>query len=98
MSEIAKWGICLAAAMGFIGTILSFPILLYINVPVFQSSLDVILAYMGDALLFGRGLINNLLSPWARSAVSGLMMWLLGKQFMTYSLKIAVWAYKWIFK
>lgn len=98
MSDIAKWGICLAAAMGALGTILSFPILLYINVPVFQSALDVILAYMGDALLFGRGLINNFLSPWSRSAVSGLMMWLLGKQFMTYSLKISVWAYKWIFK
>lgn len=98
MSDLAKWGISLACALSMIGIILTFPILLYINLDVFRAALDTIVGLLGEPLFFGRGLINNFLSPWARGAVTGLMGWFLGKWFLTYSLKITVWVHKWIFK
>lgn len=97
MSDIARWGIFLAAAITIIGIVVAFPIMDYMDLGVFQSGIDTILSVMGDALIFGRGLINNFLSPWARTAASGLMCWFLGKWFLTYTIRITVWAYKWVF-
>lgn len=98
MSDLARWGIFLSCGVLIIGIIVGFPIMAYMNVDVFKTAVDTIVSVLGEPLLFGRGLINNFLSPWARGAVTGLMGWFLGKWFLTYTLRITVWVYKWIFK
>lgn len=98
MSDVAKWIILAAGIVTIITMILGFPILSHINVTVFSDGIKVIVTKAGDALMFGRGLVNCFLSPWARTAVSGLLSWLFAKWFFTYSLKILVWAYHFIFK
>ena len=98
MGEVAKWVLLVAFAVALIGTCITLPIMGWIDVGVYTEGLATVISIAGDALIFGRGLINNLLSPWARTAVSGLMMWLIGKYLVTYSIKVSVWAYHFVFK
>lgn len=99
MSDTAKWIILGAAAVALLsGVILAVPVLEYLDVTVFAGGISTLVNYAGSAFQFARGLINNLLSPWARSALSGLMAWIIGKFFFTWGLKVATWAYHWIFK
>lgn len=98
MGDLARIGIFLAVCLSVMGIILGFPIMLYMNLDVFRAGIDTIVNLLGEYFIFGRGLINNFLSPWARTAVTGLMEWFLCKNFLTFSLKISVWVYRWIFK
>ena len=99
MSDGVKWFILGAALVSILsGVIMAVPVLEYMDVTVFSGAISTLVQYGRDAFIFGRGLLNNLLSPWARSAVSGLMIWLVGKTFFMWGLKVASWAYHWIFK
>ena len=98
MGEVAKWAILAVAIVTIITMILGFPIMQHANVSVYAQAVTTIITYAGDAFIFARGLVNNLFSPWARSALSGLMLWLIGKWLFTYGLKIIVWAYHYIFR
>lgn len=99
MSDVAKWLILAAFAVSGIAVILGFPIMEYaLDFDTYLSGITTIVTYAGNAFRFGRGLINNLFSPWARTALSVLMTWLVGKWLMTYSLKIAIWIYHYMFK
>ena len=99
MSDTVKWLILGAAFVAIIsGVIMAVPVLQYMDVTVFNGAISTLVQYAGNSFIFARGLINNLLSPWARSAVSGLMIWFVGKTFFVWGLKVATWAYHWIFK
>ncbi len=98
MSDIVKWGLLVAGAIIIIGLILAMPLEKYIDIPVFTSGITTLVNVCGDGFKFARGAINNLLSPWARSAVTGLAVYIIGKQFLTLSLKIVIWVYHFIFK
>ena len=99
MSDTVKWVILGAAAVAVIsGVIMAVPVLAYMDVNVFNGAISTLVTYAGDGFRFGRGLLNNFLSPWARDALSGLMIWIIGKFFFTWGLKIATWAYQGIFK
>lgn len=98
MGDIAKWAILVAAGLALIGMILAFPIMDYMDVGVYSEGIATIVNYCGSAFIFARGLINNFLSPWARSAISGLTLWFIGKWIVTYSVKMMVWVYRFIFK
>lgn len=99
MGDVAKWIILAGAAITVIALIVGFPIMNYAtDIDTYIGAITTIVTYAGSAFRFGRGLINNLLSPWARAALSGLMLWLVGKWLVTYSLKIFVWIYNYLFK
>lgn len=98
MSDIAKWGLLITGFLIMIGIVVAFPINSYMDVAVFGNAITSVVNLAGNALIFGRGLVNNLLSSWARSALSGLMIWLVAKWLMTYTLKVLVWVYHFIFK
>lgn len=98
MSDIAKWGILIAAITVAIGMLLAFPFYQYIDVVHFSNAISTIIDIAGYGFGFARGLINNFLSSWARSVLSGLMLWLIAKWLITFGLKAMVWVYHYIFK
>lgn len=98
MGEMAKWAILAAIIITIISMCVAFPITQYMNLGVYTEALADLVNYAGNAFIFARGLINNFLSPWARSALTGLMIWLIGKWLLTYTLKVLVWVYHWLFK
>ena len=98
MSDLAKWAILVAVIISIVSLIVAFPITQYIKADVLGSAISTIVNKCSDALLFARGLINNFFSPWARTALSGLMIWLFGKFFLTYGVRITSWVVKFIFK
>lgn len=98
MSDIAKWALLVAGAVIIFGMILALPLARYIDVGVFTTAISVIVNVCQEGFFFARGAINNLLSPWARTAVTGLAVYIIGKQFVTVGLKIIIWVYHFIFK
>ena len=98
MTDGIKWIILVAAAILIIGMVIALDITQYIDLGVVRDAITTIVSYAGDAFDFGRGLINNLLSPWARVALSGLLYWILGKEFILWTIKVSTWVYHFIFK
>lgn len=98
MGEMAKWAILAAIIITIVSLCVAFPITQYMNLGVYTEGIAVLVNYAGNAFIFARGLINNFLSPWGRAALTGLMIWLIGKWLLTYSLKVLVWVYHWLFK
>lgn len=98
MGEVAKWAILAAILISIIGIVVAFPISSYIDLGVYTSGIATIVTYAADGFRFARALINNFFSPWARTALSGLMIWLVGKWLLTYTVKIITWVYHFIFK
>lgn len=98
MSDIAKWALLAAGAVALIALIVALPFVEFINLGEFSNSLGTIVAYAGDALLMARKLINNFFSPFGRGVLTGLLIWLLGKNFMMVGIKIGAWIYHFIFK
>jgi len=98
MSDVAKWAILVVAATSMIALVVMLPIMEFIDLGVFQTAITGILNIAGDALRFGRGLVNNFLGPWGRKCLSGLMMWLCAKFLVTWTLKVSAFAYHFIFK
>ncbi len=98
MADLVKVLLLGTVAVALIGTILALPFMGFMSIPVFASAIQTLVNYAGAAFLFGRGLINNLLSVWGRAALTGLMAWILGKWFITYPIKIMVWIYHYLFK
>ena len=98
MSDIAKWALLVAGAVIIIGLIMAMPLQRFIDVGVFSSAISVVVNVCQEGFRFARGVVNNLLSPWARTAVTALAVYIIGKQFLTLSLKIIIWVYHFIFK
>ena len=98
MSDVAKWILLAAACVVMVGIIVAFPINTLMDLGVLSGSIATLVSHTGESFLFGRGLINNFVSPWARGALSGLMMWLIAKWAMTFTLKVMVWIYHFLFK
>ncbi len=98
MSDIAKWALLAAGAALLIGLIMALPFVEFIDFGQFGAILADITSIAGDALRFGRGLINMFLLPFGRKIFSGLMVWLFGKWAIMTSIKIVAWAYHFIFK
>ncbi len=98
MSDGVKWTLLITGAILVIGMVVALDIVEFIDPHVFGSAIATILEVVGDCFNFGRGIINNLLSPWARAALSALMYWIIGKELITWTIKVAVWVYHYIFK
>lgn len=98
MGDVTKWVILAAVAVTVISLLVSLPIMVGIDLEVYAAGIDTIVSIAGDALLFGRGLINNLLSDWARDMLSGLMIYLVAKWLCTYSIRVYTWVHHYLFK
>lgn len=98
MSDIAKWALLVAGAVALIALIVALPVAEYINPSEFGNLVGDFVGLAGDVLQSGRGLINNFLTPFGVGVLSGLIIWLLAKNFLTMGIKIGVWVYNWIFK
>lgn len=98
MSDIAKWGILIAGALALIALVVALPIAEYINPTEFGDLVGQLVDLVGDVFRSGRGLLNNFLTPFGIMVLSGLVIWLLAKNFLTMGIKIGVWVYNWIFK
>ena len=98
MSDVAKWVLLVAGFVVIIGMIIVLDPFQYIDHGVLGQAIDTLIDLAGDGFMFGRGLVNNLLSPWARAALSGLLFWIIGKEFITWTIKITTWAYHYLFK
>lgn len=98
MSDIAKWALLVAGALVIIGLIVALPFVEYINVSEFSSLISRLVDVVGDGFNFARGLINNFLTPFGRTVLTGLLIWLFAKWAIMISIKISVWVYHFIFK
>lgn len=98
MSDAVKWAILVAAFIVLFGVIISLDVFNWVDLSVFNDGISTLINLAGDGFMFGRGLINNLLSPWARVALSGLMYWLIGRELILWTIKVSVWVYHYIFK
>ena len=98
MTDGIKWALLVTGFILVFGLIVALDIFKYIDLGVFEAAVSTLLNLAGDGFSFGRGLVNNLLSPWARTALSGLMYWLIAREFIIWTIKVSVWVYHYIFK
>lgn len=98
MSDVAKWAMLVVGFVAIVGLILTMPFIYYIDADIFGEAITTVINIAGDSFVFARGLINNFFSLWARGAISGLILYWIGKFVMTTSIKILIWAYHFIFK
>lgn len=98
MSDIAKWALLIAGALALIVLIVALPVAEYISPSEFGNQIGELVSKAGDFFRAGRGLINNFLTPFGATVLTGLMIWLFGKGFLTMGIKTTVWVYNWIFK
>lgn len=98
MSDIAKWALLAAGIVILIGLVLALPFMDFIDFGQFGSAVGTIVNVAGSAFSSARGFINNLFSPFGRTVLSGLMYYLLGRYFITVTIKLTSWVYHFIFK
>lgn len=98
MSDAIKWALLVAGAVVIIGLIVALPFMDFMNVGEFADLIQGLVNIAGNGFVFARGLINNFLTPFGRTALTGLMVWLFGKWAIMIAIKISVWAYHFIFK
>lgn len=98
MSDIAKWALLVAGALVIIGMILTLPFTEFLVPDQFTTLIGTLVEIAGDGFIFGRGVINNFLTPYGRAVLTGLLYWFFGKWAITISFKIVVWVYHFIFK
>lgn len=98
MSDAIKWGLLAAGIVIIIGLIVALPITSGLNVAEFTSMINTLVNIAGTAFTSARGIINNFLTPFGRTLLTGLLYYLFGKFFITISIKIGSWVYHFIFK
>lgn len=98
MGEAVKWALLVAGAVVIIGLIIALPFVQFINVGEFGALLNGLVNIIGGALVSARGLLNNFLTPFGVTVLSGLLFYLFAKAFITNAVKIIIWIYHFIFK
>ena len=98
MSDIVKWGLLVAGALAALGIVLALPFVEFIDAAQLTAAVANIATIAGDAFRFGRGLINCFLTPFGRSLLTGVMVWLIGKRVALVSIKVGTWIKHYIFK
>lgn len=98
MSEVVKWGLLVAGLLVIIALIVALPFVEFIDFGEFGNLITQLVSLCSSAFSFGRGLINNFLTPFGRTVLTGIMIYLIGKWAITIGIKITSWAYHFIFK
>lgn len=98
MSNAVKWALLAAGAVALIALIVVLPFTGFINVDEFSSLLVQLATLAKSGLSFGRGVVNNFLTPFGRTVFTGLLYYLFGKWAITVGIKIVTWVYHFVFR
>lgn len=98
MGEFAKWGILVAGALAIVAIIFSLPFVEGIDLAEFSANVAGFLNLVSDYLIVGRGIINNFLTPAGAFTLNIVIGWVIGRKFITTTLRILVSIYHFIFK
>lgn len=98
MGDIVKWGLLVAGIVILIAMVMELPFLDFLNVEELTGAVASVVSLCGSAFQFARGLINNFLTPFGRTAATGLIFWVICKPFIMQAIQYLVWIYHYIFK
>lgn len=98
MSDAIKWGILVAGIIGVIALVVAIGFQEYIALGPFVTACDTIVSYASKGLSNARGLINNFFFKETLPAVTFVISWVILKPFITFSIKVIVSIYHYIFK
>lgn len=98
MSTAVKWATLAAGAVVLVALILVLPVTDYMNTSVLGNAVNALVSVIATPLQAARGFLNFFLDDWAITALSGLLLWIFGKQFLTIAIKITTWIYHFIFR
>ncbi len=98
MSNAVKWALLAAAAVALIALVVALPFTNFINASQFANSINVVVNTCGDYFTSARGILNNFLTPFGRTVLTGLLYWLFGKWAIMIAIKIGAWIQHFVFK
>lgn len=98
MGDVVKWGLLVAGIILLISMVSALPFLEFLNLDEFTGAIANVVSICGDVFKFARGLINNFLTPFGRSAATGLIFWVICKPFIMQAIQYIVMVYHYIFK
>lgn len=98
MGDIVKWGLLVTGIVLLISMVSQLPFLELLNLDELTGAISGIVSVCSGVFRFGRGLINNFLTPFGRGAASGLIFWVICKPFIMQSIQYLVMVYHYIFK
>ena len=98
MGDVVKWGLLVAGIVLLVAMVAELPFLEFMNLDELTGAVANVVAICGNAFRFGRGLINNFLTPFGRGAATGLIYWIICKPFIMQGIQYLVWVYHYIFK
>lgn len=98
MGDVVKWGLLVAGIVLLIALVMELPFLEFMNIEELTGAVATVVGICGEAFRFGRGLINNFLTPFGRSAATGLIFWVICKPFIMQAIQYIVMVYHYIFK
>lgn len=98
MSDAIKWGLLVAGIVVLIGLVVALPFFDFIDLNNFSNAINTVVNICGNVFRSARGLINSFLTPFGRSAVTGLLLWFFGKWAVMVGIKITSWVYHFVFK
>lgn len=98
MGDMIKWVLLVVGIIALITLILSLPFVDFIDVGEFGDLITSLVDNAGTFLLSARHLINNFLTPFGVSILSGILIYIIGKWVITIGIKLTAWVYHFIFK
>lgn len=98
MSNAVKWALLAAAAVAAIALIVALPFTQFANAGQLSAMLIRLVQIVGGAFTSARGLVNNFLTPFGRTVLTGLLYYLFGKFFITIAIRVSAWVYHFIFR
>ena len=98
MGDVVKWGLLVAGIILLIAMIAELPFLEFMNLDELVAAVSTVVEICAGVFRFARGLINNFLTPFGRTAASGLIFWVICKPFIMQAIQYIVMVYHYIFK
>lgn len=98
MSNIVKWALLAAGAVALIALIMVLPVSGFVDPTEFGNMVGRLAFLAGGFLRSARGLINCFLTPFGRTMLTGLLIWLFAKWAITLGIKIGVWVYHFVLR
>lgn len=98
MGEFIKWALLVVGIIALIALVVALPFTGFLDVGEFGSLITQLVDIVGSFLLTARQLINNFLTPFGITVLSGLLIYIIGKWVITIGIKITAWIYHFIFK
>lgn len=93
MSQALKWTLLGVSLAALIVLILSLPIFGVIDYDQISGAVNAFVSFMAPYVKFGRSAVNMLLFPWARTILSGMLVWIIIKPLAVQGLAVVLTAY-----